>query len=81
MTQFIKSLDRRVITTAFGIVYAVALLMALFPPFYLAASGTRDPLILGIPFALFYWILNAALVGIALSALYLVERVRGESDD
>lgn len=81
MSQFIKSLDRKVINISFGIVYAFALLMALFPPLYLSASGVRAPIILGIPWAIMYWIINAALVGISLSALYIVESIRGEADD
>ncbi|MEO9328435.1 hypothetical protein [Gordonia aurantiaca] len=81
MTQFIKSLDRKVINTTFGIIYGFALLMALFPPLYLSASGARGPVILGIPWSVMYWIVNAALVGVALSALYIVENIRGEGDD
>ncbi|MGW0037571.1 hypothetical protein [Gordonia sp. NPDC003376] len=81
MSQFIKNLDRKVINIAFGIMYAFALFMALFPPFYLSASGVRGPVILGIPWAIFYWIVNAALVGVSLSALYIVESIRGEADN
>jgi TRAP-type C4-dicarboxylate transport system permease small subunit len=64
----------------FGLVYAVALVMALFPPAYLAASGIATP-ILGIPFAVAYWIIDALLVGLALWALYAMEDIRGELDD
>lgn len=81
MVTFIKRLDRRVVNTAFGLVYGFALLMALFPPLYLAASGSTAPVFFGIPWAIFYWIVNAALVGVALTALYVVENIRGEGDD
>lgn len=81
MTQFIKSLDRKVINTTFGVIYGFALLMALFPPLYLSASGVKSPVIFGIPWAVMYWIVNAALVGVSLTALYIVESIRGEGDD
>lgn len=81
MTQWIRQLSRRSINTGFGVVYGFALLMALFPPLYLAASGTRAPVILGIPFSIMYWILNASLVGVSLTALFAIESVRGEADD
>ncbi|MDQ1135320.1 hypothetical protein QE410_000119 [Microbacterium sp. SORGH_AS 1204] len=80
MVTLVRKLDRRVINTAFGMVYGFALLMALFPPLYLAASGSTAAF-LGIPWAIFYWIVNAALVGLALTALYVVEQIRGEGDD
>lgn len=80
MSHFIKSLDRKTINLTFGIVYTFALLMALFPPLYLSASGVRGPVILGVPWSILYWVLNAALVGISLSALYIVESIRGEAD-
>jgi TRAP-type C4-dicarboxylate transport system permease small subunit len=80
LKRFIRNLSSRAIHTAFGIAYGAALMMALFPPFYLAASGVQTP-ILGIPFSLFYWIADALLVGLALWALYAVEDIRGELDD
>lgn len=76
----IRSLPSRSIHIGFGSVYAVALIMALFPPAYLAASGVATP-ILGIPFAVAYWIFDALLVGLALWALYAIEDIRGELDD
>jgi len=81
MVTLLRKLDRRMINTAFGVVYGFALLMALFPPLYLAASGSTAPVFFGIPWAIFYWMVNAALVGLALTALYIVEHIRGEGDD
>jgi TRAP-type C4-dicarboxylate transport system permease small subunit len=80
LKTFIRNLSPRAIHTAFGIAYGAALMMALFPPFYLAASGVQTP-VLGIPFSLFYWIADALLVGLSLWALYAVENIRGELDD
>lgn len=80
MKTYIRNLNPRVIYTVFGIFYGAALMLALFPPFYLAASGVQTPM-LGIPFSLFYWIADALLVGLSLWALYAVEDIRGELDD
>lgn len=80
MKSYIRSLPSAAIETAFGIVYAVTLLMALFPPLYLAASGVRAA-VLGIPVAVLYWIVDAALIGLALWAKYAIEDVRGELDE
>jgi hypothetical protein len=80
MKDFIKGLDRRTIVTFFGALYAAALVFALFPPLYLWASGMRVE-VLGIPFAIMYWIINAAALGLTLAAFYVVESIRGELDD
>lgn len=80
MTAFIKRLERRSIVTFFGTLYAVALVFALFPPLYLWGSGIRYE-ILGIPFAIMYWIINALVLGLTLTAFYIVEGIRGELDD
>jgi hypothetical protein len=65
---------------AFGVVFAVALALALFPPLYLSASGSQAS-VLGIPFALAYWIIDAALLGLGLWGYYALEHIRGELDD
>ncbi|MCV7421014.1 hypothetical protein H7K45_10735 [Mycobacterium yunnanensis] len=80
MTAFIKGLSRRSIVAFFGTLYAVALLFALFPPLYLWGSGSRVE-ILGIPFAIAYWIVDALVLGLTLAAFYVVEDIRGELDD
>lgn len=80
MKDRIRSLSSRSIQIGFGSIYAVALILALFPPAYLAASGVATP-IFGIPFAIAYWIFDALLVGLALWALYAIEDIRGELDD
>ncbi len=80
MKSYIRSLPSSVISTAFGIVYAITLLMAMFPPLYLAASGVRAD-VLGMPFSFFYWIADAVIIGLALWAKYAVEDIRGELDE
>lgn len=80
MKTFIKGLERRRIVAFFGALYAVALVFALFPPLYLWGSGIRFE-ILGIPFAIMYWIINALVLGLTLTAFYVVEDIRGELDD
>ena len=80
MKDFILGLSRRSIVTFFGTLYAVALLFALFPPLYLWGSGMRFQ-ILGVPFAIMYWIVDAVVLGLTLTAFYVVEDIRGELDD
>jgi hypothetical protein len=77
---FILGLSRRSIVIFFGTLYAAALLFALFPPLYLWGSGMRFQ-ILGIPFAIMYWIIDAVVLGLTLTAFYVVEDIRGELDD
>jgi TRAP-type C4-dicarboxylate transport system permease small subunit len=80
MKEFIRGVPRRSIVGFFGTLYALALLFALFPPLYLWGSGIRFE-ILGIPFAIMYWIVNALVLGLTLTAFYVVEDIRGELDD
>lgn len=80
MKAFILGLSRRSIVIFFGTLYAVALLFALFPPLYLWGSGMRFQ-ILGVPFAIMYWIIDAVVLGLTLTAFYVVEDIRGELDD
>lgn len=80
MKDFIRGLSRRSIVIFFGTLYAVALLFAIFPPLYLWGSGSSFE-ILGIPFAIMYWIIDALVLGLTLAAFYVVEDIRGELDD
>lgn len=80
MKDFIRGLSRRSIVIFFGTLYAVALLFAIFPPLYLWGSGSSFE-ILGIPFAIVYWIIDALVLGLTLAAFYVVEDIRGELDD
>jgi len=78
--DFIRGLSRRSIVIFFGTLYAVALLFAIFPPLYLWGSGSTA-VVLGIPFAIMYWIIDALVLGLTLTAFYIVEDIRGELDD
>ncbi|MBI3214662.1 MAG: hypothetical protein HYZ38_12615 [Mycobacterium sp.] len=80
MKDFIRGLSRRSIVIFFGTLYAVALLFAIFPPLYLWGSGS-SAVVLGIPFAVMYWIIDALVLGLTLAAFYIVEDIRGELDD
>ncbi|GAS94360.1 uncharacterized protein RMCC_1326 [Mycolicibacterium canariasense] len=80
MKDFIRGLSRRSIVIFFGTLYAVALLFAIFPPLYLWGSGSTA-VVLGIPFAIMYWIIDALVLGLTLTAFYIVEDIRGELDD
>jgi hypothetical protein len=80
VNDFICGLSRRSIVIFFGALYAIALLFAVFPPLYLWGSGMSFE-ILGIPFAIMYWIIDAVVLGLTLTAFYIVEDIRGELDD
>lgn len=80
MKDFIGGLSRRSVVIFFGALYAIALLFAVFPPLYLWGSGMSVE-ILGIPFAIMYWIIDAVVLGLTLTAFYIVEDIRGELDD
>lgn len=81
MKTFIIGLRQQTISRVFYAIYGVVLLLALFPPLYLSASGLRTPIVLGLPFAIAYWIFDAALLGVSLWVLYLIEGMRGELVD
>ena len=52
----------------------------MFPPFYLAAGGQRA-LVLGMPLAIAYWLIDAVLLVAGIALLMRVERLRGEFGD
>ena len=80
MKNFIRDQKRSTVMIVFGSVYTLALLMAIFPPFYMAASGI-ETMVLGMPFSILYWILDFGILGFGLWALYAVEDIRGELDE
>ncbi len=63
----------------FGSLFALTLLLAVFPPFYLGI-GNIDASIFGIPFAVAYQIFIATFATLLIGLLYLVEDARGELD-
>jgi hypothetical protein len=66
-------------TVIFGTGYVVIALMVLFPPAYLAASGSQ-PLVFGMPLSIFYMFLNAVLLILLVTGLWLIEGVRDERE-
>ena len=67
---------RRVKHLVLGAVVAVAALVALFPPIYLAASGRES--LLGVPRSLAYFVLVGLFITGTVVGLYLFEERRGE---
>lgn len=79
MKAFICRRSHRQISVFFGVLFAIALAMAIFPPLYLHFSGMTY-LILGMPLTICYWLFNGLLVFLVVFGLNMVERVRGELD-
>ena len=67
MKDLIIKLPARAKSAIVGLWLGGCLLLAVFPPFYLAAGGQRA-LVLGMPLAIAYWLIDAVLLvaGIAL---------------
>jgi hypothetical protein len=80
-TRFARSLSPRAITGWSASLYAVVVTMVLFPPLYLAVSGLGTPVIAGLPFVVFYYILNAVILAVGLVLLFHIEDARGELDE
>jgi len=53
--------------------------MVILPPAYLAASG-GTPKVLGLPFSVFYMLLDGALAVFLIVTLWFVEGIRGEHE-
>ena len=79
MREFIRGLSFRQVAVFFGALYVIALVIALFPPLYLYASG-RSQLFLGMPLTVWYWLSVPVITTFTMWGLYLVEGVRGELD-
>lgn len=79
MREFIRGLSFRQVAIFFGVLYAIALVVALFPPLYLYASG-RSYAVLGLPLTAWYWLLVPVITTFSMWGLYLVEGIRGELD-
>jgi hypothetical protein len=77
MTNAIRTMPARTKNTIFAVIFSICLLLAVFPPFYLAASGTTAA-ILGLPVPILYWVFDYALLTLTLWALWRVENIRGE---
>jgi len=79
MKSWLRGLDRSAVLVAFGAMYALLCIMAMFPPLYLTTSGIRAA-VLGLPWTVIYWIGNGLLIFLTTWALCWVEGVRGELD-
>lgn len=79
--RFSRSISQRAITGWSLALYAVVVVMVLFPPLYLEVSGLRAPIVLGLPFVVFYYILNAVILAVGLFTLFKIEDARGELDE
>jgi hypothetical protein len=64
-------------TVVFGVWFAVVLAMVVVPPVYLAA-GRATPHVLGLPFSVFWMLLDAVLATAMIATLWAVESRRGE---
>jgi hypothetical protein len=77
MREAVLRMSPRTKGAIFGVGYVITALWVLFPPLYLAAS-TDTPRVLGLPFSVFWMILDGVLVLLLVWALWTVEEIRGE---
>lgn len=77
MGEMIRAMSTATKHWLFGIVFVAVAFLAMFPPIYLTFSGAK-PHVLGIPLSVFYMIGTGFLITVAVVALFLVERARGE---
>ena len=78
MKDLIIKLPARAKSAIVGLWLGGCLLLAVFPPFYLAAGGQSA---LGMPLAIAYWLIDAVLLVAGIALLMRVERLRGEFGD
>ncbi len=76
MRSLLARTNPRVMNAVLGTVFIAALVQAMFPPLYLLSSGVRTP-VLGIPFAVTYWVLNGAVPALVLWLHYAADVARG----
>lgn len=79
MTSYIRRADPVRIERIFWLIFLVTLLAAVVPPFYMRASGAGG-LVLGVPLALAYWIIDPFILMVAMGVYYWIEHVRGDLD-
>ncbi|GEB14607.1 hypothetical protein ACIRN4_25685 [Pimelobacter simplex] len=77
MRSAIRAMSSRTKMTIFWLLFGASILLAVAPPLYLAGSGIDTP-ILGIPFSVAYWIVDALLATGAVWLLWVFENIRGE---
>jgi hypothetical protein len=82
MKEWLRGLSTRTVYVVFTILFIIPFAMALFPPLYLWGSHWKSgAVILGQPFSMWYWNLNALLIFFLMLALYWVQNARGENDE
>ena len=82
MKQWLRGLSSRTVSTVFAVLFLVPLVAALFPPLYLWGSHWKSGfVILGQPFSMWYWNLNAVWIFFTIWALYGVQSARGENEE
>ena len=77
MRSAIRAMSSRTKMTIFWLLFGASILLAVAPPLYLAGSGIDTP-ILGIPFSVANWIVDALLATGAVWLLWVFENIRGE---
>lgn len=77
MKRSILAMSSRTKMTIFWLLFGASILLAVAPPLYLAGSGISTP-ILGVPFSVAYWIIDALLATAAVWLLWIFENIRGE---
>lgn len=80
MKSAIREMSSRAKFSIFGVPFVASILLAMFPPFYLAGSGVSTS-VLGVPFSVAYWIFDALLAIGSVWLLWTFESIRGELDD
>lgn len=76
VAQYFNSLESRTVYVGFSI-YFLVLFLSVMPPFFQFVNRV-DPIVLGLPFLLFWILFVGVMMSVGLSALYYVETVRGE---
>ncbi|MFT9008335.1 MAG: hypothetical protein ABF489_06825 [Bifidobacterium sp.] len=79
MKDIIRSVSARTKNIIFGVLYAILVLIAIFPPLYLAGSG-QGALFLGAPLSIWYWLGDFIVLVAVMFGFYAVENIRGEVD-
>ncbi len=70
MKEWLRGLSSRTVTTVFAVLFLVPFVAALFPPLYLWGSHWKSGfVILGLPFSMWYWNVNALWIFFAIWAL------------
>ncbi len=82
MKEWLQGLSGRTVTIVFTVLFIIPFAMALVPPLYLWGSSAKSgAVILGQPFSMWYWNIDALLIFFLMWALYGVQTVRKENEE